>query len=577
MAKDARLREILSCLRQPATGLELAKNVKIPHASLYRYLGQLKKMGLVAIDGEKYFTTEAGSMLINSGPSSSPVDILDTVWPWLKLLPTSLHRSATILGLFAFVARKSASLDDCHPTLVLLGPTQRLKSWLCKILCFLVGTTPERCRVPMQQVRQRGLLARLNAKGEATYELAQLKEAFLWLEEVSLAEAGVLRDVTTLMQGSKTIRIENMVLDVVAMPLLEMNPIKTAGTLPERLGLRPERLRRAIVADFSTAEVSRSVRATANTRLEALKSYAPLKLEPSSISVLRSDSLEHIHLVIEKLVRPESMDLVDPSRIITLVIGATAVLEEKEAVKAILWNWCELAASTGFLFPDWRAQLASLLSDTPLKSQIQSQSESQSQAAQCQNNIPVHGFIKEELKTMNPYKFEDVLVEHKRLLEEIGLRLPDDANFIRGFLKTIAEFKRNNVSTESFFHDPKAWADLVLFEIRLRQLEQEGYDVRAIWALMLEMERTGIQAAHLEKFVEIQDLLNNLHVTEMDSFDVMSAILKEVENDPNQFCAFHLFLDAIASAQTLHNRVAELRATEARLKDKIEAYSRQLS
>jgi len=572
MPKDETRRTVLEHLRQRSEVPELLKRTKIARATLYRYLDQLKTEGLAAVEGEGYFATAAGLKLLDDGPNDTTERPLECEWPWLKLMPTPLHRALFVLALFAFSARKSTSCDDCHPALILLGPTQRLKSWLCKILCYFVGSEPERCRVSMQQVRQRGLLVRLDSKGEVSYELEQLKEAFLWLEEFSLAEPGVVRDVTALMQGGKQIRIENKILEVVAVPLIEMNPVKSTGTLVERIGLRPERLRRALIADFAAVEVNRALRSDASARLEKLKCIAPLILPSPSMQTLSAKTLDLLHEAVERLVRPEFTDFVDPSRLITLIVGASAILEERDAAVEVLWSWGELAASTQYLFPDWRARLATLLVGKPMQSQSQSQSQTQPQPDV--DLPPADDEFKEHL--MNRYKLEDVLLEHKKIIDKSGLRLPEDTALIQGFLETIVEFKKNKVPTEKFFTYPKAWADLALFSTKLEQFEKEGNDLRRIVALLNEMDRVGLTILQLRGFLEIQDQMNNLQMSGVDAFSLTRIILTEIEASSDKYCAVYLLIDAALNAQTLSNRVAELHSKEKELKERIETLNRQV-
>lgn len=569
MPKDETRRTVLAHLRQRCDVPELLKHTKIARATLYRYLDQLKTEGLAAAEGDTYFVTAAGLKLLDDGPNDAIQRPLECKWPWLKVMPTQLHRALFVLALFAFAARKSTLCEDCHPALILLGPTQRMKSWLCKTLCYFVGSEPERCRVSMQQVRQRGLLVRLDSKGEVSYVLEQLKEAFLWLEEFSLAEPGVVRDVTALMQGGKQIRIENKILEVAAVPLIEMNPVKDAGSLVERIGLRPERLRRALIADFAAVEVSRALRSDASARLERLKSIAPLILPAPSMQSLSAKTLELLHEAVEQVVRPEVTDLVDPSRLITLILGASAILEERDAAVEVLWSWGELAASTQFLLPDWRARLAALLVGTPVQSQSQSQSQHQSNV----DPLPADDESKE--CHMNRYKFEDVLIEHKRILDKSGLRLPEDTALIQGFLETIAEFKKNKVPTEKFFNHSKAWADLALINSKLEQFEKEGYDLSRIVSLINEMDRVGMTVLQLGGFLGIQDQMDNLQINGIEAFGLTRIILKEIEESPDKFSTLYVLLDAALNAQTLSNRVAELHEREKELKQRIEILNRQ--
>lgn len=461
---DNKAMVLLQALHEPMTPAALFERAGIPRSTGYRILEKLIGQGGVVAEGDLVRLSDAGKARVMGNPAQDDVRPLERLWPWLRLLPTVLHRAFLILALFTLSARRSNCVDDRHPGLILLGSTQLLKSWLCKILCFLAGSTPDRCRVPMQQVRQRGLLVRLDAKGEISYTSEQLAEPFLWLEEFSLAEPGVLRDVTALMQGAKTLRIENQKIDVAAVPLLEMNPVKNSDVLCERLGLRPERIRRNFVADFSAIKVTRAMRASAGEVAARIKEVGALSIPPAAANPLAKETLELIDDAMSSLVMPEMIDYVDPSRIHTAVLGARAWLSERDAVHETLWCWCELAESTQFLVKNWRARLASLL--TPVQPTAESahvppiQNPTQSENLKTSPHPQKNGD-----QAMNRYRLNDILLEVKELLNAAGLRVPEDSATIKTFLTVIVQLIRQNISPAHLLSDPGQW-------VRLQKLQQ---------------------------------------------------------------------------------------------------------
>lgn len=549
---------ILEHLREPHTAAEIIPLSGSTRATVYRRLKELLSTGMISQTGETYRASDAGLRLLDGG-GVSPARPLEKIWPWLNLLPTDLHKGAATLAFFALIARRSNSVEDCHPGLILLGPTQRWKSWLIKILCHLAGTTAESCRVQMQQVRQRGLLVRLDAKGAVTYVLEQLKQPFLWLEELSLAEPGVRRDVTALMQGTKEIRIENQTLCVDAVPLIESNPVKREGSLSERLGLKPERARRNLIADFTSVEISRAIRPEVGARLEQIRSLNPLALPPATLKTLSAGTQEMIHEVIEQLVRPEMIDFVDASRIMALVLGASAVLvDEVDAAVEVLWCWSALAESTGFLVPEWRTRLAGILSPAPSQSQSLSQSQPKSHAEIEPNTTVLNQAYSEGGADMNRYKLDEVLLEHKNIMDESGLQVPEDSARIRGLAGVLAAFKKKGVPIDPFVENSDAWAELANFNARLTTLEAQGFDFKGVWELTERLGQVGMTPAELDGFIGIRELAAQYHLEPLNLFELERTLISEIGHDDNKFTAIIQLVDAAVHGLTMRNRLVDL-------------------
>jgi hypothetical protein len=267
-----------------------------------------------------------------------------------------VHKALAELILFARIARRDGLTDDRHPGFILLGPTQKLKSWLVKVLCFVMGSSPDKCRVPMMQVRGRGLLARLDAKGRKTYQADALREPLMWCEEFSLADPRVKRDIEAVLHGTKRIKIENESVLVEAVPVFELNPRKREGTPEDKIGLDAPRIRRSITADFTAVNLLPNHKAKSQELLEKLKEGSPAQL-PSAKEAPGAVSQALVEAAFAQCIRPEWADYVDASRILGLVAGAMAILPEKEAAHQVLRSYLTIAETTGFVHPDWRMKL----------------------------------------------------------------------------------------------------------------------------------------------------------------------------------------------------------------------------
>ncbi len=340
---------------------------EVPKPTLYRRVDRLLALGFLRRRGETYRATETGMAAlaqVQERNTDAGSELLEARWPFLRLFPTPVHAALAELVLFARIVRRDGLTDDRHPGFILLGPTQKLKSWLIKALCSLMGSTPDRCRVPMMQVRSRGLLARLDAKGRKVYQSDALKEPLLWGEEFSLADARVKRDVEALLHGTKRIKIENESVLVEAVPVLELNPRRREGTLEEKIGLDAPRIRRSIVCDFSAVNVLPKHKAESQELLEQLRKCSPIQLPPGK-EAPGAASQALVDEVLAQCVRPEWADYVDASRILGLVAGAATILPEPEAARRVLSSYLTIAETTGFAHPGWRMKLSRLKHSTP--------------------------------------------------------------------------------------------------------------------------------------------------------------------------------------------------------------------
>jgi hypothetical protein len=338
----------------------------LTQSTAYRRLLALVERGAIGRQGNLYKTSSLGTRLLNGDDSPvAPERILKEKLPALNLVPSNLHRSVLLLMIFAFIARRDHLTNDAHPAFILLGPTQRLKSWLVRVLCYLVGVDPDNARLSMGQVRRRGLLARLGNKGEVIYENQALQELIIWCEELSLAEAEVARDVETLIEGRDVVRIENQTLNVNGVVVFELNPRKEDGTLEKRIGLRAQRLRRCCVVDFTAPRLTPKVRARSAQTLEEIKALKPLDLPSAPHEVVSPQTAELVVEALDLCTLDSHGDYVDVTRVLTLIAGAKALLDERSAAATVLFGYFALTESCGHTTPSWRVDLAELLYPAP--------------------------------------------------------------------------------------------------------------------------------------------------------------------------------------------------------------------
>lgn len=457
--------KILETLRKPTAAAAVIAAVSLPRATLYRRLANLEQRGLIFKTGELYELGPAGLAALKTRKMPNPERPLSRMWAWLALLPLPKFRALATLVLFAMAARRANLGDDRNPGFILLGPTQRLKSWISKILCFRAGSTPDKCRQPMQSIRQRGLIGRLDGHGGLAYTSKAIEEPILWLEEVSLAESGVYRDITALLQGPRIIKIENQEVDIPAIPLLELNPLKTAGTLQERTGMDVPRLRRTIILDFEHCAVTDAMRRAAKGVLDQISAMGPLVMAEPARGPLSLRASELMDAGLGACVRPEMRDYMDPGRISTLILGGRAVLPELDAVAESLLSWCECAESAGLVVANWRCALAEVLRIDGERNPEVATSVSAPLSVEPANTSHSTGASMEpksvQPSVCNPYLQSDVLLKLNQLINDAGLRVPDDDHAISGALKVIVSLKRAKMPYAGLLRNPKYWMEII--------------------------------------------------------------------------------------------------------------------
>lgn len=456
--------KILEQLRNPALASEVVGATGLPRATLYRRLKELELQGLIYKTGEAYQLEAMGLHALQTKKMPLIDRPILRQWTWLHELPLPTFRALASLVIFAVVARRANLGEDRNPGFIALGPTQRLKSWLAKCLCFLAGSTPDKCRQPMQSIRQRGLIGRLDGRGGLSYTNVVLQEPIIWLEELSLAEPGVYRDITALLQGNRLVKIENQEVDIPAVPFLELNPLVPDGDLAQRTGMDIPRLRRTIPVDFAHCEVTDGMRGAAAQILDKISAMGPLLLNEPPREPLSVQANEEMNRLIAAVLNPDFRDYVDPGRLATLVLGARAVLPEREAVHEVILSWAECVTTVGFLKPRWRGVMASLLNmpeektsggverktDLAPPAPVQSSMSNAPAAAESQ-----------AMKPCNPYLLDDVLLNLNFLIKETGLSIPEDHEAIAGVLKLVASLKKEKLPFRSFTRDSQYWVRMV--------------------------------------------------------------------------------------------------------------------
>ena len=502
--EDSKDLKILAALRSPATATDVIASTGLSKPTVYRRLKTLELSGLIYRAEGIYGCGAAGLAALASNKMSDLRRPASRVWPWLDELPLPEFRSFATLVLFAVMARRANIGEDRNPGFVAFGPTQRLKSWLIKILCYLAGSAPELCQLPMQSVRARGLIGRLDGQGTLGDTNPVLQQPIVWLEEASLAETGVYRDVAALLQGSRIVKIEGHEIDIPAVPIIEMNPRTESGDLENRTGLDIPRLRRVITLDFARLEITPVMRRNAKALGEHFKTIGPLRLDDAPRTPLSMAATMLLDRAIAACVRPESQDYVDVGRLATLVLGGRAVLSDMDAVTETVWCWAECMATLGFLMPQWRTLLAEVFLDpTGVAAEMMEPNASPPTAA-----ISKAVEFQQEPQVFNKYQLDDVLMELNNKINQAGLRIPEDHFAIKSILQVTAILKRNEVVAKQLMDLVKLSKNLEKHNLNLEHIndafaghrsrdlsQKRDKEFWILWSLLVHMGLSDADAA----------------------------------------------------------------------------------
>lgn len=451
---DSTALQLLCAAAQARSLDELAAATGIPRTTAHRRLGELLEAGLMGKVAHSFLVTDAGKAVANGAAVAEfPPRHLDRRLPVLSLLPTPTHRAIMALTFCLVIARRDNLVEDMHPALLLVGATQRLKSWVIKLCCRLLGEAPEDCEISMMEVRGRGLLARLGARGEVVYELDVLKKQIIWLNEVRRMDSQVKRDVEALMHGRKVIRVDNEQLEVVGVPMLEFNLRKTDGALEERLGFDQPMIRRCFIVDFTAVNVTRDMRAQSPEVAEAIKAHAPVALPKAPNTPLPREYRCLVEQACEECVRDECRDYIDPGRIITAILGARALLPDREATEEMLATAFLAYDTTGFMKPDWRSRCALLFTTaTPQAGQAQGAAPAPAAPSlQAGETSGVSGAPDDEAdEGPNPFDLDAGVLRMRHMFSQAGLESPRDDVVIQGLLGVLAGYARAGWTLQQF-------------------------------------------------------------------------------------------------------------------------------
>lgn len=441
---------------------DVASRAGVPRATAHRRLRRMIEKGVVEKTGTAFHISEAGRrFLAGASLTSFPPSHLEKRWSFLALLPSAVHRALVIIVLALFVARRDRLVEDLHAGIVIGGTTQKLKSLIIRICCFLLGAQPRDCEVPLMGVRGRGLILRLDARGEAVRQCKALEQPLVWLHEGSRMDPSVKRDLMAIFWGSSKAKVEDHEVPVDGVPILEMNWRKNAGTLEEKLGLDVPVIRRAFVVDVTRVDVSAKVRAASGETLGKFQALGAVELPLAPKTPLPQACRELLQRAYEECVRPEEVDSVDPARALTVILGLRAVLPEREALEVGIYNVFLLYETTGFLQPDWRSRLALLLAPESAAApalEAKPQDSADLVPAVCPAEEP------------NPFDLQSNLLALRYMLAQVDPRLLAEPELLRRYTEGYLRLRENGFEPEVL----DAVAGDLPFLLNLRAIAQKA-------------------------------------------------------------------------------------------------------
>jgi CheY-like chemotaxis protein len=551
---------ILAACRTPRTFGELVRLTGLPKATLHRQIAKLKGMGLLECRGEHYASSEgAPAALAGETPVPETADPILSVWPVLRLIPEGVFRAIVALVLFASIVRRNNLTDDRHVSFLFLGPTMKLKSFLCKALAYILGSSPTKCRIAMMQERGRSMIARVNAKGETIYEREALSEPAYWIEEASTADPNTKRDLLSIIHGIKSIPVGNKHIVIEGVPLIEMNARKP-GTLEDQTGLEPQRLRRCITADFANINVTRKMRAHSQELLEKIKNAPKPDLSSAPAGPLTEETQSLVEEALAACIRPESNDLVDGSRILALILGARGVLPEREAAQYVLRCYMTVATTTYYTVENWQSRLAGL---------FRSGMERPEQPAQSRNSTETPTQAPLSPASPNTYDRDQVLLKVRQLIGEAGFHLWEDDDDILSSLRFARHLRENNVTPEDFKRVAEGSADLLDLQDEIASLGSTEERIRSLHTLGLDLDKKGIALEQVRRFLALHQELERLGFDGATAQALARALARLQSRSKDIDRITRRLLDLAARDVDLREEVARLRQQEQQLNDTI--------
>jgi DNA-binding Lrp family transcriptional regulator len=563
-------RRILEACVKPRTLAELVKMLGIPKSTLQRKLKRLVRKGLLRFSSESYQTVQHQTGIALETLMCTPSrDRMEKLWPFIAQLPTPAYRAIVKLVILAVIARKYDLGGDYYVSFLLVGGTQQLKSTNCELICIVVGADLTKCRVNVMQVRGRGLLVRLGPKGEVQWTSEALQEPVAWLEEVSLAEPGIERDLFALIHGGKQVKIENNIVDVEAVGLLEMNPVRREGSLTERIGMAPQRIRRMIVLDVDRLLITDAMRVKCRELLDQIRTAKPIEL-PSPASGQLSPELRM--LVLQNFRSclnpgPEFRDLVDPARLLPLIEAARSILDDREACRLVLECYLTIAETTDLARPDWAERLAATFPHV-----LEPGAEAISGPASVTGNVVAEANpeLSEVLDACantdepNPYVQASVEAQLVALLSDLGLRIPENEGLVRATLSAGRQLAAQGVKPDAFPALISRAGELNQWDTHLRQQGIDDATLQQLLRLNQEMRAHEIGPEQVPGFLAWHAEMNQLGLLprlvawlayDVQKRIVMGALPEEVLQDWLRMAEENNELEVVADG--LQYKIAE--------------------
>jgi len=569
---------LLRAALSPRSLDDLVTATSVPRSTVHRRAGHLIEAGLLSWSAQHYQTTPAGQKLLEGAPVSRlPPCHMDAHLRFLNLLPTPVHRAVLLMVFFLGVARRDDVVEDMHAVVALVGATQRLKSWLTKLCCFLFGADPKDCEISMMQTRGRGLLTRLGPRGEVTYECETVRQPIVWLNEVSRMDPRVKRDLVAIMHGRKTINIENRELTIEGVPILEFNLRRRTGSLEERLGLEPPLIRRAFIADFTAVSVSSEMRAQSPELATRIKACGPVALPKAPKTSLPPQYHRLVDQACAECVADEFRDFTDPGRIITLIWGAQAWLPDREATEEALYNCFLLYETSGFLKADWRSRLALVLAHPAASAEGAAATPPAAgpvpPAAGPVPPVPEPGpaalpWLQDDPAEGSEFDADAGILCLKHLLEKAGLQSPRDDQAIADLLAALAPLHKKKLTPDDvtavlarlpFLDSLRQWMD------NARLAEK---DVAAATDLLAALRRNQWGAEELYEALGYKNWLDQLGLSPAEANGLLQQL---VAASADQGDVIGFVVAAAREGLTAQSRREELTASVAQMEAEVQS------
>ncbi len=278
--------------------------------------------------------------------------------------PTSLHRSVIELILQGAAVRWHKVRLKHLPSVVLAGKGLRLKTWTAEAASLLAGGNPKTdvlrlFRETPGSIGLKRLKGTVEVRRAFTAPVVGLDE-YLRVTDPKVKKICFLYLFgETQVSGAAT---EGEPLEILATPVLTLNPGKEdSRSVAEITGLDTGSLRRCIVADMTSVVIPNSWKSSKGDRvLEQIEASAGQTLPKPKYPDYEPD--DRVRDVLERIVTTEEhLDAIDVAMLAQLVMGATAWnISKEEAFQLTMWNYGEVAETTGLLKDSWRRILEDL-------------------------------------------------------------------------------------------------------------------------------------------------------------------------------------------------------------------------